>query len=90
MRNEVVSDVSIVAAVCTTVLICHILDVPVMTAVWTAVFISQAQRLPSRSNSYEGPQSHLFRIMLLMCDVSDEDRLRNVVLNDYGMATAED
>ena len=60
-----------------------------MTAVWTTVQICQVQGQLSLLDLHEGPQSHLARRMLLKCDVSDEDRLRNVVLNDYGMATAE-
>ena len=78
-------------AVWTTVLICQVIGCashdgsvdhsPQRPSSGTTIFVrpSRGTTVPSRQKG-----------VLLKCDVSDEDRLWNVVLNDYGMATAED
>ena len=83
-----VSDIPIMTAVWTTVLICQVngcashdgsMDPsPRMPSPGTTILVrpSQGTTVPSRQKS-----------VMSKCDMSDEDRLRNVVLNDYGMAT---
>ena len=54
-------------------------DAVFMMAAWTTVLTCQVEGLSSLSDLVEGPQSHLARRMRCQIDMSDEDKLRNVV-----------
>ena len=90
-RSERITDASFMTAEWTTVLICQVSRcVSHDGSVGTTVLTCPILGLPMMSSLCKGPQSHPARSVRGKSDMSDEDRLRSVVLHDYGMATGRE